>query len=284
MLLKKQIIATALIMAGCAAVTEEPKVSTPQKVELGLLDLNSEMNAQGTMVPWDNSQTEYPLSENWKYGIEFEFDVDVIQAVYAFLDSGQNFDCNFGATLMGPSYFLKFADGTTLVYDDDHRGAVKKFPGTGSPDFPGLINAGSHKLIARWYSNEECRMDVAVAVKDRFAPANNFGPTIQRVDLLGSWNAEAIRHEYSMSGLLTITNGTDSGETVIEIFDFPYHERYTARVKTAAVGSAYKAGEVFYCGYAIDADTAPATMALSCNDPGDTSVPSPAKGTVLYSK
>jgi hypothetical protein len=280
----KGIIAGIVLLTGCTAVTEDPKSSAPQKVELGLLDVNTEMSAQGTMVAWDNARTEYPLSEQWKFGIEFEFDINVIQDLYAFLDSDQNFDCNFGATLMGPSYYLKLADGSTVAYDYENRGSVKKFPGTGSPDFPGLLQAGSHKLIARWFSNEECRMDVAVAVRDRFAPAANFGPSIQRVDLLGTWQAETVMHKYGMDGTLTVSEEPQPGESVLEIFDFPYHERYTARVKSAAEGSGYKIGDVFYCAYDINSDAAPGTMLLSCNEPGDTSIPDPANGSDLFSK
>lgn len=279
-----QIILTTIIFSACTVVTEDKKDDSVQQIEIGQMEVGKESAAQGTMVEWNNGATTYPLKADWKHGIEFAFQLNTNQPVYLFLDSSQNFDCNFGGQLLGPSYYLKLADGSERAYDYEYRSSVQKFPGTGDADFPGLVPAGTHSLIARWFSNEECRMDVSVTALDRFAPENN-NPAIQRADLLGEWTAENSNYSYSMSGLLTLTDAAEPGNVQFEIYDFPYNSRYTAVVKTVTnVLAGYTVGQIIYCGYEINSAISPVQMSLACNAPGDSSLPDLTKDPVLMTR
>jgi hypothetical protein len=275
---------TSLALVACSVkpITTEDEAQ-PQRIDIGVLTTNSEVAAQGTMAEWNNAVAGYPLKEQWKYGIDFAFDLNLDQAVHLFLDSDQNFDCNFGGTLMGPSYYIQLADGKELALDYESRSNVKVFAGTGDYDFPGVMPAGSHKLIARWFSNEECRMDVSVAAKDRFAPEHNYGPSIQRADLFGTWTKEDTTYAYGMSGLLTVTNGNNNA--VVEITDFPYLTRYTSKVQSVTGAMpGFNVGDVTYCLYEIDTDVSPSTLEISCNAVGNTGTPTASSSPLVLTK
>ncbi len=276
-------LAGLTLIACSVKPIDDEEETPPQKIELGTLTTNSEVTAKGTMAEWNNAVAGYPLKEEWKYGIDFAFDLNLDQAVHIFLDSDQNFDCNFGGTLMGPSYYIQLADGKELAFDYENRANVKVFPGVGDYDFPGMMPAGNHKLIARWFSNEECRMDVSVAAKDRFAPENNYGPSIQRADLFGSWSKDSTTYVYGMSGLLTVTEGSNSA--VVEITDFPYQTRYSAKVQSiTGTMPGYTVGDVTYCLYDIDSDVSPSTLEISCNAIGNTSTPSASSSPLVLTR
>ena len=271
-----------LIACSVNPIANEEETGT-QKIEIGALTTNSEVNAKGTMAEWNNAVAGYPLKEQWKYGIDFAFDLNLDQAVHLYLDSDQNYDCNIGGTLMGPSYYIKLADGQEIAFDYENRANVKVFPGAGDYDFPGMLPAGNHKLIARWFSNEECRMDVSVAAKDRFAPQNNYGPSIQRADLLGTWSKDTTTYAYGMSGLLTVTDGANSA--VVEITDFPYQTRYTAKVQSiTGTMPGYTVGDVTYCLYEIDTDVSPSTLEISCNAVGNTGAPAASNTPLVLTR
>ncbi len=274
----------SLTLIACSVKPIADEEETPsQKIEIGALTTNNEVVAKGTMAEWNNAVAGYPLKEQWKYGIDFAFDLTLDQSVHLFLDSDQNFDCNFGGSLMGPSYYIQLADGKELAFDYENRANVAIFPGVGDYDFPGVLPAGNHKLIARWFSNEECRMDVSVAAKDRFAPANNYGPSIQRADLFGTWTKDTVTYTYGMSGLLTVTDGDSIA--VVEITDFPYLNRYTAKVRSVTGAmSDYQTGDVTYCLYDIDTDVTPSTMDISCNAVGNTSTPTASSNPLVLTK
>lgn len=279
------LVFVAIVLSGCTVVTEDKKPDPVQQIEIGQIVVNKDAAAQGTMVEWNNGSTSYPLKADWKYGIEFTFQLDTTQPVYLYLDSSQNFDCNFGGQLLGPSYYLKFADGTEKAFDYEYRSSIQTFPGTSDADFPGLVSAGSHRIIARWFSNEECRMDVTVAARDRFAPENSNGPAIQRSELLGAWESGNTGYSYSMGGTLTLTDTAEAGNVQFDVYDFPYNSRYTAVVRSVSNAAAgFKVGDIIYCGYDINSTITPVQMTLACNAPGDTSLPDLAKDPVTMTR
>jgi hypothetical protein len=101
--------------------------------------------------------------------------------------------------------------------------------------------------------------------------------------LLGTWSKDTTTYVFGMSGLLTVTDGANSA--IVEITDFPYQTRYTAKVQSiTGTMSGYTVGDVTYCLYEIDTDVSPSTLEISCNAVGNTGAPAASNTPLVLTR
>ncbi len=268
-------IAAILPFAVSMSCSVSDSFEAPEVVTYGAVELEKEAKFSATLV-----ENEDRFSEDYPYGIDFEYKLDLAETTTLMITESHSYSCDFGVSLLGPSYYL-YKDGKQVAaYDYLQRSVYPTYPLLGVPQFPGTIEPAKYKLRVRFMADGECSPSGGVTVHDRYSPKNN-QPMVLHAGLLGTWTREneGVTTSMTLSASGSAVQTVSSAEQQLwraeySAFNFPQDDqilRMVLQVRTITVTEGVEVsmplsvGEVYYCIYDLGYVEGRSQFAYECS-------------------